>query len=1283
MKKNSHITIVTGLFMSILLGTTAMAAATLPPEIENPECLGINKEPAHATLMPYGNLKEAIAAKRHASSLCQSLNGMWKFNWVATPDQRPVDFYKPDFDVSGWKEIPVPSNWQLLGYGTPYYRNLGYTIQKDWPRVMSEPPKNYTAYTERNPVGSYRREFEVPKNWKGGRVFITFDGVDSAFYLWINGQSVGYSVNSRNAAEFDITQYVKPDKNMLAVEVYRYSAGTYLEDQDMWRLSGIFRNVTLWNSPQVHIRDFFVKTDFDSQYKDAALEVTAKVRNYGDKPVAGRKLSVTLFDSKGKSVGAKTVEVSVLEPGQEMPVALTIPVSAPDKWTAETPSLYTTVLTLSDGKDEELISTRTGFCKIEIKGRLFTVNGVPIKLKGANRHENWPDTGHYVPEEKMIRDLEVLKQGNCNHVRTCHYSDDPRWYELCDEWGIYLNAEANVECHGYYDVLDREPKFEKAIVDRNVANTENFKNHASVIMWSLGNENGGGKNFVSALKAIKAIDPTRPAHYEPFGINPNNPADVDSRMYTGVAEVEQIAKDEKRTKPFYLCEYAHAMFNSMGSIGEYNDLFDKYPSLLGGAIWEWEDQGIWNSRDLKRQYMAYGGGFGEVPNDHYFIHKGVVFSDRSPKPHYPEMKRAYQWIGIEADNLAEGKVKICNRYAFISLGQFKGQWMLTEDGKTIKSGKVESLDLAPGDEKIIAIPFGKITPKSGVEYFLRVSFTQAKNELWARAGYEVAAAQFKLPIEMPVAADDAVKTNPLKLSENGSQLIVAGQGFSVVFDKTEGAITQLVQNKVSLLVPGGGPKLHLWRAPHRNDDMWAYKSWQDCGLENLNRGTVSVNVSQPQRSIVRIEAVVKAQGKRNFNVTHSAVYTIYGDGSIVVDNAIVPSGRHIPLARMGVRLLLDSKLDQFTYLGRGPMENYADRKRGFDVGLYTSSVAEQMTPYAKPMECGNHEDVRWAAVGGKGLPTLLAQADGDMMQVSALPYTDEVMTPIEYTVDLPASTSTVLTLAAKTLGVGSNGCGPRPLEQYIAWSEPTAFSYVLRLLPSGQKNLSSAGRQVVPTNRIKPILGSRNNAGAVSLNCATPAAKIMYSLDGMTTWNDYTGPFELVSGTVRLRAIKEGLMPYEGAIVFVEPAAAKWNISASSFEPQEGDPDKAIDDDPDTFWHSRYGSDPAKHPHFLIIDFKKPLDIAGVTYTARRDNPNGRIKEYEIYLSNDPEKWGEPAAKGVFRERSRRPQEVNLSAPVNARYMKIVALSELTGQDFATIAEIGIIPAPAKQSTDK
>src|ERR1035437_6395649 len=396
----------------------AVAQSPLPPQIEDPECLGINKEPAHATLMPYANLKEALAAKRHDSSFCRSLNGQWKFNYVPHPDRRPVDFHKPGFDVSAWKEIPVPSCWQLFGYGTPYYRNNGYTFQRDWPHVMSEPPKYFTAFDERNPVGSFRREFEVPSAWQKRRTLIAFDGVDSAFFLWINGEKVGYSVNSRNAAEFDITRFLKPGKNLVAVEVYRYCAGSYLEDQDMWRLSGIFRNVTLWSAPQVHVRDFFIKTDLDARYQNATLAVSAKVRNYSDQDAAARDLAVELFDAGNRPIGKATVKVPALKAGAESAVDVSLPVANPAKWTAENPNLYTTVLTLGDERQNEILSARTGFRKIEIKGRVFTINGVPVKLKGANRHENWPDTGHCVSEERMIRDLEVRSEEHTSELQS-------------------------------------------------------------------------------------------------------------------------------------------------------------------------------------------------------------------------------------------------------------------------------------------------------------------------------------------------------------------------------------------------------------------------------------------------------------------------------------------------------------------------------------------------------------------------------------------------------------------------------------------------------------------------------------------------------------------------------------------------------------------------------------------------------------------------------------------------------------------------------------------------
>lgn len=1023
--------------------TTLKPGLDYPAEIENPELTGINKEPYHATLMPYADLKEALKANRHASTYCRVLNGKWKFNWVPSPEKRPVDFYKTDFDVSKWADIPVPSNWEVQGYGTPFYRNLGYTIKKDFPRVMSEPPNNYTAFVERNPVGSYRRDFDLPGEWQGRRIFITFDGVDSGFFLWINGKKVGFSVNSRNAAEFDVTDYLKPGKNTVAAEVYQYSSGTWLEDQDMWRLHGIFRNVTLWSSPQIHIRDFFIKPDLDKDYRDATVEVVAKIKNYGDKAGKSQQLTATLFDNKGTEIAMRSIAGNSLGSKQEEQLTIKFPVADPAKWTAETPNLYTMVLKSTDG---EIISQKIGFRKLEIKGRVFTVNGVPIKLKGVNRHEHWSDVGHAVTEEQMIRDLELIKQGNCNHVRTCHYSDDPRWYELCDEWGIWLVAEANMEYHGYDRFFDEEPSIKAAIVDRNVANVENFKNHPSVIIWSLGNEGGvGGTNLRAAMSTIKAIDSSRFVHYERFGIGKNNPADLDGRMYGTADDYIKIAQNKELTKPLYICEFVHAMFNSMGSLDEYSAAFDNTPEILGGAIWEFQDQALWNKRNPNHPILAYGGGFGEYPNDHYFIHKGVVAWDRKTvKPHFPEMKKAFQWISSDLSDPSAGMIRIRNKFQFISLDGFDGSWSLTENGVEISHGDFKVPRIPARREGRAFIPYQVEHPKPGAEYYLRISFTQKNSTLWAAKGFEVASDQFKLPVSTLPVIEKTIN-QPLTLTQTPQLIKVAGNGFFVVFDKHKGVMGQLNKGGVDILTVNGFPKLNLWRAAHRNDDMWAYATWDKYGLTDLKDSLVNIKVQAADKFNVKVVATIKAGGKRGFSVYHTATYLINGSGSVKVDNDIKFVGMQINLARIGVRMLFNKHLDHMSYFGRGPFENYSDRKSASDVGIYSLDVNDQYE-YEKPMERGNHEEVRWARLSGQNVPTILIKADEQLMQVSALPHTDEQMYPVEYKIDLPPSAATVFSLSTKTMGVGSASCGPRPLDRFQVWSNNTQFAYTLQLL---------------------------------------------------------------------------------------------------------------------------------------------------------------------------------------------------------------------------------------------
>ena len=474
----------------------------------------------------------------------------------------------------------------------------------------------------------------------------------------------------------------------------------------------------------------------------------------------------------------------------------------------------------------------------------------------------------------------------------------PRWYELCDEYGIYLVAEANLECHGNQG-LSSEPRMEKMFVDRNVANVQSFKNHPSILIWSLGNESGRGPNLRVAEKMVRSLDATRPTHYEGFGIGDNNPASLDSQMYTQPGSLENEAQDAKLEKPLYLCEYAHAMFNSMGSLGDYNDVFDQYPSLLGGAIWEWEDQGIWNRRDPKRQYIAYGGGFGEVPNDHYFIHKGVVFSDRSPKPHYPEVRRVYQWIGFAASDLSKKQIKIKNKYAFTDLNQFKGFWSVSEDGKWMQGGSLPRLSLAPGKEIVLDVPVKNFTPKPGAHYELNVAMVTTKDALWAKSGYEIARAQIEMPQMAPAPTLNATTMKPLQLARNGDAVTIRGDGFDVAFDAKNGQMTRLARQNVNVLLPNGGPQLHLWRAPHRNDDMYAVGGWDRMGLRDLKTQVLSFTTQQISPSEVSIQQTLQITGDSGFAVTHAINTHIFGDGSLKVDNAIMPQGPDIVLARLG------------------------------------------------------------------------------------------------------------------------------------------------------------------------------------------------------------------------------------------------------------------------------------------------------------------------------------------------------------------------------------------------
>lgn len=1259
----------------------------MPPEVESLAALNINKELPHSTLMPYANLAQALAGKRADSPFARTLNGDWRFHWVPRPEQRPVDFYKPDFDVSAWKTIPVPSCWQMQGYGVPIYTNFTYPFRNDPPRVTSEPPRDYTVYEERNAVGSYRRDFEVPAEWNGRRVFITFDGVDSNLFLWVNGQRVGYSTNSRAPAEFDLTKYLKPGKNVLAAEVYRSCAGSYLEDQDMWRMSGIFRNVTLWSTPAVHVRDFFVQSDLDAQYRNGTVRVTAKVKNYGNQPAAASTLRYQLHDAAGKIVpgSAASVPVPALAPGEEKAATVQVAVAEPLKWSAEIPSLYTSVLAL-DGAGSEVLSCRTGFRKIEIKNSVFCLNGTPVKLLGFNRHENEAETGHTVTEADMLRDVKLLKGCNSNHVRTCHYQDDPRWYELCDEYGLYLVAESNLESHGSGfgppDSLSYKPEWKDAHVQRQVDNVHPNKNHASVIIWSLGNEAGDGPNFAAASKAVKAIDTSRLVHYQ----GNSNDGDMESQMYTNPSESAGWISSHPGGKPFYLCEYAHAMSNSLGGLHEYLEMINSNPQSMGGAIWEWQDQALWNRRDPAHPFLAYGGGFGDKPNDGTFILKGGgVFTDRTPNPKYFEVKHGYQWIKTAARDLAKGGLTVQNKYAFLPLSQFRGVWSITRDGTEVAKGELALPEVAPGASAPVDVPLPAEQLAAPGEYFLHVGYRFKQTPAWLIAPEtEIATDQFPLSFR-PAAPAPMAKGAPLKVSDNAGRITVSGEAnrapFRAVFDRTTGALSELVYGDASLIAPNtGGLALYAYRSPHRKDDGWTSGNWRVAGLDQLAVRSSAIEVIPPANpdapAQIRVSGLV--EGHNGFGFGQAINYTVNQDGSIDIRASVLPRGRRIVPPRLGLRVQLNPALDQVTYVARGPQENYPDRQLGAEIARYSSTVREQMTPYGAPMESGNHGDARWCALTrgpqGPGLRVDFIPQEGSPaipggMAFSAQPYTDEVLDTVDYPKDLPPSTTTVLCLAAKTLGVGSAGCGPAPYQAYRIYSDPAVFAFRLSPTVSGTPTpgrLATDSPAAVP-----PLLVQADKKGLISLGNAAAGTAVSYAVADRP-FQPYTAPFVIPGGgRLRVKGERAGALPFAGEFVLTSaPSRDGWKVTASSFQPGEGAAEHVIDGETSTFWHTRY-SPPAGRPHFLVIDTGKTAKISGLTYVGREDGDNGRVKEYEIYLSGDGTNWGSPVARGSF-ENSSDEQRVTWPKATAARYVKFVAVSEVNGREFATAAEIDL-----------
>lgn len=1011
----------------------------------NPEIFALNRMDAHSSLMAFDTVEEAIIGEHDQSANYCSLNGSWKFSWAPNADEREARFYEMDYDCSGWNEIAVPAHWQLQGYDYPQYTNIRYPWEG---KEDIKPPFAPTAY---NPVGSYVRSFTIPQAWDGKPVFISFQGVESAFYVWLNGELVGYSEDTFTPAEFDLTPYLVEGENKLAVEVYRWCDASWLEDQDFWRMSGIFRDVYLYTTPDVHIYDFFVQTALDEQYVDAELEIDTKLINYFQKELGSVTVEAELYDSNGQAMGLRSkLSAETAVQGEELTaLSFVAKVDNPLKWSAETPHLYTLVLTVANEAGEllEAISSKVGFRTFEIKDGLMLINGKRVVFKGVNRHEFSCDTGRAITKADMIRDVKLMKLNNVNSVRTSHYPNHPYWYQLCDEYGLYVIDETNIETHGSWSYGQTElgetvpgsrPEWKDNVIDRCNSMMQRDKNHPSVVIWSLGNESLGGDNFIYMHDYLRAADPTRVVHYEGvFHWRASNDAtDIESQMYTSPEDVERFIRSNTE-KPFILCEYSHAMGNSCGGLHIYWDLFDKYPQLQGGFIWDWIDQAIRVTDADGTVRMVYGGDFGESPHDGNFCGNGLIFADGSTTPKLQELKKVYQNVKFEADNLAEGSIKVTNRNLFQSLDAYTLAWHVAIDGERVQEGTA-AVSIAPEEAGVVTIPYVIPQLKAGQhEAVLTLELLLNESKQWAEAGYELAFEQFVLPASKAPAIGRSTSTSPISADEDSQSLTIAGAAFSVSFNKGSGALSSYVWNGKELLEQHisegemeGALVPNFWRAYTDNDRGNKHHErcavWREASLQReLRQLTWEL---APSMAIVRVQ-----YGLSNASMSLVDIeYTIHGDGEVRVLETLAPGNDLPEIPEVGVRFALKAEYGQVSWYGKGPEDTYWDRQTGGKLGRYSGTVDEQFVPYIRPQECGNKMDVRSAAItndAGEGL--LITGAPH--FELNVLPYTPFELEAHDHLHLLPPSDKTVVRVNAKQMGVGGHD----------SWGQLTEKPYTL------------------------------------------------------------------------------------------------------------------------------------------------------------------------------------------------------------------------------------------------
>ncbi|MBE0647596.1 MAG: DUF4981 domain-containing protein [Bacteroidales bacterium] len=1011
---------------------------------ENPTLTGINNEPPHASFLTYPDEASALKNDWSATPYSILLNGTWKIRMVDNPDARIPDFYKEGYDVSGWDAIQIPATFEVHGYSYPIYVNQPYEFE----HLMEPVPPHVPA--DSNPVFMLRRNFEIPPSWNGRQIFLRFNAVKSFFYVYVNGEMIGMGKDGKTPVEFNITNNVRTGNNTLAVEVFRWSDGTYLECQDMWRMSGINRDIFIYSTPNVRIQDFFVTGELTDDYTDGEFKIETDIQNLTELAVGSWQLAVSLFDSKTspEPIFYRSTQVEIPANGEKS-FTISEKMLNPRKWSAELPNLYHVVLTLRDHTGKVVMSAgcRMGFRTSEVKNGQFLVNGIPVLLKGVNRHETDPVTGHVMTKERMMQDIRLMKEANINTVRTCHYPDDPYWYELCDEYGLYVIDEANIESHGMgYNpdrTLGNNPAWLEAHLNRTERMVERDKNHPCVVIWSLGNEAGNGSNFVATYEWIKQRDPSRPVWYERAQQSYNT--DIYCPMYAGIDYLKWYGYT-KQLRPLIMCEYAHAMGNSTGNLQDYWDVIEAYPQLQGGCIWDWVDQSLVRLSPTGSHY-TYGGDYGpaNVPSDQNFLNNGIVFPDRTVHPGYWEVKKVYQYVKFKMDDPSMPAVKMTNDYAFYDLENTEVTWEILGNGKRVMSGSFKPFTLVPAGDSVLAIPADSLIKQPDVDYHLNLFLKTTKPRGLLPAEFILASEQFQLASFSGSLNEFPAGLKPLELNETASGINVSGKDFTIVFDLMTGVMKSFVYRDTPLIKQGPYPNFR--RAPTDNDiGNRLYKQSIEWFEASIERHLEEISTSTIGPDQVEVSVVYRLPAVNSREIIR---YEIKSTGEVVITASLMPGDKKLSnLPRFGFNLQLPGNLNQVTWFGRGPWENYQDRNNSAFVGLYSSIADELYTPYIRPQENGYRTDVRWVEFIGKGKVGLQIKGN-PLLGFSALPYTFEDLASYErgskHTWDLHKRDFIDVNVDFKQMGVGGDDSwGARPYPAYMLPAKEYTFSFSMK-----------------------------------------------------------------------------------------------------------------------------------------------------------------------------------------------------------------------------------------------